>query len=425
MCLEAERRRKRAGRTRVIAVAALAVLWASPAQAQQNPAQTSTQGQPGFAPSISLMGSVGSNPERVPGDSTRTNFFAAVVELPFRLRSPRWSFALNYRPTYQRYREDETLTSFDHGGSFALNGALSRRTQLLVEGDAYVSDELRGLDATDILLPRTRRVRGGLDAVLEHQFGVRDTLEFRGRYERVSFPDGQLIDSNSIDLAVGYGRALSPRTTALLSASGRLARFDTGRLARSTSVTAGGRFQVARYTRVEVEGGALWIQEDLGQGWSAVQQPGFTVLASLDHTIDRIGLRLRAGRDMGVTSGLGQATIRDRIVGSIRWDSNRWNLLGLAGYARNTGLTAAAPQTPSVKTLTACGQGGVRVNRVLAVVGTVLYAHQLGEFVGAQPVTDTFRVSLGIRLQANGLPMSSAGNQLGFDSIARDARAAC
>lgn len=416
---------KRVGFGRAIVATALAVLWASSAQAQQSRPQTASQGQPGFAPSVSLMGSISSNPERVAGDTTRSNFFAAAVELPFQVRSRRWSFDLNYRPSYRYYREDNTLTSFDHAASFVLNGALSRHTRLLVEGDAYASDELRGLDATDIILPRARKVRGELDAVLQQQLSIRDTLEFRGHYENVSFPDGRLIDSNAIDFAVGYSRALSPHATAILSVSGRLADFDTGRQARSTTLTAGGRFQVARHTRFRVEGGAFWIQENLGQGWLAVEQPGFTVIASLDHSIDRIGLRLRAGRDMGVTSGLGQATLRDRIVGSIRWGTNRWNLLGLAGYARNAGLTTTAPRTPSAKTLTACGRGAVRINRVVAFVGTVLYAHQLGELVPLQPVTDTFRVSLGIRLQANGLPMSSAGSRFRFDSIARDARAAC
>lgn len=416
---------KRVEFMRATVMVALAVFWAGSAQAQQNSAQTTSQGQPAFAPSVALMGSISSNPERVPGDTTRSNFFAAAVKLPFRVRSPRWSFDLSYQPTYRHYRDNDTLTSFDHAGSFALNGALSRRTSLLVEGDAYASDELRGLDATDVVLPRTRQVRGELDAILRQQLSVRDTLEFRGHYERVSFPEGQLVDSTTMDFAVGYGRALSPHATVILSARGGLAYFDTGGQARSTSITAGGLFQIARHTRFEIEGGTLWIQENLGEGWLAVQQPGFTIIASLDHSIDRVSLRLRAGRDMGSTSGLGQATLRDRIVGSIGWGSNRWNLVGLAGYARNAGLAVAAPQTPSAKTLTACGQGAVRINRILAVVGTLLYAHQLGELPGSQPVTDTFRVSLGIRLQANGVPLSSAGSQFRFDSIVRNARAAC
>ena len=406
------------------AALALALLWAGAAEAQQNEQQTS-QGQQGFAPSVSLMGSLGSNPERLAGDSTRTNFFAAAVDLPFQLRSPRWSFDFNYRPTYQHYREDDTLTSLDHAGSFLLNGALSRRTRVVVEGDAYVSDELRGLDATEIVLPRTRQIRGDLDAVLQQQLGVRDTLEFSGRYERVAFPGGELIDSNTMDFGLGYSRALSQHSTGTLSASGRLARFASGNQVRSTTLTAGGRFQVARYTHFEVEGGVLWIQENQGTGWLTVEQPGFAVTAALDHSINRVGLRLRASRDMGTTNGLGRATLRDRIVGSIRWGSNRWNLLGLAGYARNTGLDTIAQQSANVKTLTACGQGAVRFSRVLALVGTVLYAHQIGEFVAAQPITDTFRVSLGIRLQANGMPMSSAAGRARFSSIARDARAAC
>jgi len=423
MCLD-ERRMRRAGATGT-AVAALAILWAGPVHAQGSPQEISSQGRPGFAPSVSLLGSIGSNLEYVPGDSTVANYFAAAADLPFRLRSPRWSFDLHYRPTYQHYRDDSTLTSFDHAGSFALSGAFSRRTHLVVEGDAYVSDELRGLDATDVVLPRTRQVRGELDAMLQQQFSARDTLALRGRYERVGFPDGQLTDSNTVDLFAEYDRALSPHTTALLSAGGRLAAFDNGRRARSTSIAAGGRFQVARTTHFEVEGGPLWIQEDLGEGWSAVGPPGLTVLATLDHSIDRVALRLRAGRDMGTTSGLGQATLRDRVVSSIRWNSNRWNLLGLAGYARNASVADDASPIPSVKTLTACGQGAMRVNSVLAVVGTVLYAHQIGELVDSRPVIDTFRVSLGIRLQANGLPMNSADSRFRFDSVARDARAAC
>ena len=406
----------------LIAVAALAVLWVSPAQAQQSEGTTS---QNGFSPSVSVMGSLGSNPERVPGSSTRTQFLAATVELPFRMSSPRWTFAATYRPNYQYYRDDDSLTSFDHAGNFALRGAFSPRTRLTVEGDAYVSNELRGLDAADVVLPRTRQIRGGLDALLTQQLSTRDTLGFRGAYERLQFPDGQLVDSDSMDVEVAYGRGLSPFVTATLSGRGRYARFDSGRQSRSTSLSAGGRFRLGRHTDLDLSAGALWIQQDLGQGWQAVDQPGFTAGMKLLHDMDRVALRLRAERDMGTTSGLGQATLRDRIVGSVDWTTNRWNLLGLAGFAHNATLDTTAAPAPAVKTLTACGRGAVRINRVLAVVGTLLYAHQLGELVDSQPVTDTFRVSLGIRLQANGRPMSAAGNPFRFDRIARDARATC
>ncbi len=406
----------------LVAAAAVAVLWAGPVQAQESQGTTS---QNAFSPSVSVMGSLGSNPERVPGESTRTEFFAATVELPFRTSSPRWAFAATYRPNYQYYREDDTLTSFDHAGSFSLRGALSPRTRLTIEGDAYVSNELRGIDAADVVLPRTRQMRGGLDAALVQQLSARDTLAFRGGYDRQAFPDGQLIDSDSMNASLGYGRALSPFVTATLSGRAQLARFDSGRQSRSTSVSAGGRFRIGRYTDLGVSGGLLWIQQDLGQGWQVVEQPGFTAAASLAHGIDRVALRIRAERDMGTTSGLGQATLRDRIAGSIGWGTNRWNLLGLAGFARNSTLDATNSPTPAVKTLTACGRGAVRVNRVLAVVGTLLYAHQLGELINSQPATDTFRVSLGIRIQANGRSMSAAGNQFRFDSIARDARATC
>lgn len=404
--------------------AAAALLWVGPAQAQQGQDQ-GTANPSGFSPSVSLMGSLGSNPQRVPGDTTRTQFVAATAELPFSLRSPRWSLAATYRPDYQYSRDDDTLTSFDHSGSFALRGTLSPRTRLIVEGDAYVSNELRGLDAADAVLPRTRQIRGSLDATLRQQLSARDTISFSGGYSQIRFPNGELIDSNSTDVGVGYGRALSPRATATLSGIGRVARFDAGRRSRSLSLTAGGRFRVARNTGLEFSGGVLWIEEDLGEGWRAAEQPGFTAAAGISHSIDRVGLRIRAERDMGTTSGLGRATLRDRIVGSVGWGTNRLSLVGLAGFARNATLTATDAPTPSVRTLTACGSGAARISPFVAVVGTVLYAHQLDEPLLPRPGTDTFRVSLGIRLQARGESLSAAGGQFRFESITRDARVTC
>jgi hypothetical protein len=404
--------------------AALTVLGSTPALAQQGDS-VRTQGQPAFTPSVAFMGSVGSNPERVAGESTRANYFAAAGELPFQVRSPRWTFNLTYRPIYQYYREDDELTTFDHSGSFALSGTLSPRTKLVIEGDAYASNELRGLDATDVVLPRSRRIRGGMEAQLTHQLSARDSVTFQGGYERLAFPNSELVNSDSVDFGVSYGRGLSSRFSLSLSGRGRLGNFELGNRSRSVSATIGGIYQLAERTEVEFDGGPLWVQEDNGTGWEAASQPGFTAQVSLRHALDRVALRLRAIRDMGTTSGLGQATLRDRITGSLGWSSNRWGLVGLAGYARNQAFVPEGAFVPAVKTLSACGQGTVRISRAVAVVGTALYAHQLGELAGTQPQTDTFRVSLGVRLQANGLPMSVAGSQYNFSSIGRSARAAC
>ncbi len=412
-------------------VAGVVLAWSAPALAQdaQNSGNstTSASSQPQFAPTLSLMGSMESNPYRISDTTTRANLYAVAAELPFQIRSRRWTFDFRYRPSYRYYREDDALTSFDHAGSVALRGALSRRTQLDIEGDVYASNELQGLDATEIVLPRTRQVRGELDVELTQELSRRDSISFSGRYAQVAFPDGELIDSNVADFGVGYGRALSTRATATLTGGLRWSRFDNGTQARSAAIGAGGRFQLGQYTRFDAEAGLLWIQQDLGlgQGFGGAGRPEITLRAALRHQVDRVSFDVAAGRDMGTRSGLGQATLRDRITGSVGWSNNRFNLLGLAGYARNSSFESFGSVTPAVQTLSACGSVAVRVNRILAIVGSALYAHQVGELVDDRPVTDTFRVALGIRLQANGPSLNSASSSYSYSSLLRSARASC
>lgn len=398
-------------------VAALGV--ALPVAAQSE----TTSGQPDFTPSISLLGALESNAGRVPGDTERTQFFSAVGELPFRMSSPRWNFSLIYRPEYRYNRDDEALTSFDHSGTFALRGQLSPRTDLEVEGDAYASNELRGLDATDVIVPRTRRVRGSVDAELRQQLSARGTLRVGGGYERLAFPDGELIDSDTGYAGISYSHAMSTRVSLSLGGRVRTAYFESGNRSRSLSASVGARFQLARRTEFEIDGGILWIQENDGGGWLRVDQPGYGFRGQLRHGLDRVSLRLLAERDLGTSSGLGQATLRDRVVGSAAWSDSRWGLVGLAGYSRNRGFGTETIEGPVIETVSVCGRGAVRVSRVVAVVGVLSYAHQLGEIV--EDVTDTYRVSLGVRLQANGLPMAVAASPTEFRSIGRNARAAC
>ena len=44
-----------------------------------------------FAPSLTLLGSLSSNPLRLVGDPRESGFVAVSADLPFRLRGPRWS----------------------------------------------------------------------------------------------------------------------------------------------------------------------------------------------------------------------------------------------------------------------------------------------------------------------------------------------
>lgn len=415
----------------LLALGAVLTCWSAPALAQgaQNSggSATTVAGAPQFAPTLSLMGSMESNPYRTSDTTTRANLYGVAAELPFQIRSKRWTLDFRYRPSYRYYREDDTLTSFDHAGSLALRGALSRRTQLDIEGDVYASNELQGLDATEIVLPRSRQVRGEFDVQLTHTLTRRDSVSFSGRYAQVMFPDGELIDNKVADFGMSYGRALSTRFTATLTGGVRWSRFDSGTQARSAAIGAGGRFQLARYTRLDAEAGVLWIQEDLGlgPGFGAAGQPEIALRATLRHQVNQVSFDLAAGRDMGTQSGLGQATLRDRITGSVGWSNSRFNFLGLAGYARNSALGSVGSVTPAVQTVSACGSAAVRVNRVLAIVGSALYAHQVGELIDDRPVTDTFRVALGIRLQANGPSLSSAAASYNYSSILRSARASC
>jgi hypothetical protein len=424
----------RFGRSAALSLLAMGLFvtcWSAPALAQgaqnSSSASTTVAGAPQFAPTLSLMGSMESNPYRISDTTNRTNLYAVAAELPFQIRSKRWTLDFRYRPSYRYYREDDTLTSFDHAGSLALRGALSRRTQLDIEGDVYASNELQGLDATEIVLPRTRQVRGEIDVELTHELTRRDSISFSGRYAQLMFPDGELIDNKVADFGVGYGRAVSTRVTATLTGGLRWSRFDNGTQARSAALGAGGRFQLGRYTRLDAEAGVLWIQQDLGlgPGFGAAGRPEIALRAALRHQVDQVSFDLVAGRDMGTRSGLGQATLRDRITGSVGWSNSRLNFLGLAGYARNSGLESVGSVTPAVQTVSACGSAAVRVNRVLAIVGSALYSHQVGELIDDRPVTDTFRVALGIRLQANGPSLSSASSSYSYSSLLRSARASC
>ncbi len=106
-----------------------------------------------FAPSLTILGSLSSNPLRLAGDPRESGLVAVSADLPFQLRGPRWSADFNYTPGYQRYNDRQVASSFEQSGRVSITGQLSPRTRLLLNGDAYVSNELRGLDATEIVVP--------------------------------------------------------------------------------------------------------------------------------------------------------------------------------------------------------------------------------------------------------------------------------
>ena len=69
-----------------------------------------------FAPSLTLLGSLSSNPLRLVGDPRESGFVAVSADLPFRLRGPRWSADFSYTPGYQRYSDSQIASSFEQSG---------------------------------------------------------------------------------------------------------------------------------------------------------------------------------------------------------------------------------------------------------------------------------------------------------------------
>lgn len=401
---------------------------------------TSADSRSTFAPSLTFLGSFSSNPLRLAGDSARTGFLAVSADLPFQVRGPRWSADFSYTPGYQRYNDGQVPGSFDQSGRFGVIGQLSPRTRLLLNGDAYVSNELRGLDATEIVVPRERQARADVDAALLHQLTPRDSLSVRARYRRVRFPDRAaadqtLIGSDGYSVSVDYGRGMTERVSVSAGVSAGLGRFDGGSQARTVSASAGLDYQFALHTRLSVQAGMLWLQElqeAIGGAFvDSIGSPGYVASARLRHNVDRVALGLSAERDVGFTTGLGRATIRDRATASIGTQAGRWSLIGHFGFARNHPLSSAGASPglsspDAIDTWTTCAGGSVQVTNGVSAVGMALYAHQLGGLQLQPEEVDTYRLALGIRLQMNPAPRASPSAR-NFDplSIARSARATC
>ncbi len=327
------------------------------AQSPSTDSQSSgvVEGRSTFAPSLTLLGSLSSNPLRLVGDPRESGFVAVSADLPFQFRGPRWSADFSYTPGHQRYNDSQVTGSFEQSGSIGIVGRLSPRTRLVLNGDSYISSELRGLDATEIVVPRSRQARADVDAALVHQLTPRDSLSLTARYRRVRFPDhsdGELSTakqpfsgSDDYSLSASYGRGVTERVSLFAGASASLGRFDSGSKARTVSVSTGLDYRVGLHTRLRLQGGALWLQElqstaDAGFA-EAVGSPGYVASARLSHTVDRVSLGLSAERDVGFTTGLGRTTIRDRATASIGTQTSRWSLIGHFGFARNHPLSSA------------------------------------------------------------------------------------
>ena len=393
-----------------------------------------------FTPALTLLGSFSSNPLRLAGDPRESGFVAVSADLPFQVRGPRWSADFSYTPGYRRYSDNRVSSSFDQSGRIGIVGQLSPRTRLLISGDAYVSNELRGIDATEIIVPRSRQARADVDASLVHQLTPRDSLSVTARYRRVRFPDRvaaeqTLSGSDGYSLSLGYGRGMTERVSLFVGGSASVGRFDSGSQARTVSASTGLDYRVALHTRFSLRGGVLWLQELRepvgGVFVAATGSPVYVASARLNHSLNRVSLGLLAERDVGFTTGLGRTTIRDRVAASIGTQTARWSLLGHFGFARNHLLSTAGASpgfsSPgAIDSWTTCAGGGVQVASGVSVVGMALYAHQLGGVELQVGQVDRYRLALGIRLQMNPAPpaSSSAG---GVDalSIARSARATC
>ncbi len=217
-----------------------------------------------FAPALTILGSLTSNPLRLAGDPRESGVLAVSADLPFQFRGPRWSADLSYSPGYQRYNDSQIASNFEQSGRVSIVGELSPRTRFLLNGDAYVSNELRGLDATEIVVPRSRQARADVDAALQHQLTPRDSVSLTARYRRVRFPDEEpteasLTGSDDYSVSVDYGRGVTERVSLSAGVSASLGRFDNGSKARTASASAGVDYRVGLQTRLRIRGGVLWL----------------------------------------------------------------------------------------------------------------------------------------------------------------------
>lgn len=411
-----------------VAALALATVVSEPARAQ---GQGPNTGRFQFLPSVSFMVSAANNPLVLPGSSVGANSLAIQGDLPFQFRGQRWSGRLSLQPGYQKYREDSTLDSLQNAVTLAVDGQLSQRTSLQIDADVVRGDDLRSQLGSDVILPRSLQVRATGAVTLVHQLSRRGSISIDAEYYRLRYPDAGLVGNDGLSAGLSYGHAVSARFGLLGSAHVQSVSFESGSRARSISTTAGIAYQLAPRTRLSIEGGVLFAEQDEAEVLAASSRdsrPGFAFRAGLAHSGQFTSFGLDAWRDMGFTNGLGTATIRNRISASFGYGRARWTLIGTAGVSRNESLPDASPEAlrRSVDTWTGCVGAGIRVARNISAVGSFLFAHQIGAGTGELLDIDSYRGAIGIMFQA--APKGDAwkrGNSFDSYSTIRGANATC
>lgn len=412
---------KHNSRRRISVATALLLIAVAPGMAR-------AQGQGfQFNPSITVLASFSNNALRTAGDTLSTNFLLAQAELPFRFSGRRWSGDFSYSPGYQKYRDQPELDSFHNAARLGLQARLSRRTLLQIEGAMLRTDELLGQIGNDIVLPRTTQFRGKGRVTLTHQLTRRDNLSFDAEYSRLEFPDGNQIGNQAFGAGIGYSHRLNQRLALTTTGLAQTVSFDNGTDARSVAATAGLSYRVAEHTALEFEVGALLVQQDVGSGFETVAgAPEMAGWVQLTRDMGRLSLGLRAERDMGFTSGLGDPTIRNRASAHLETGRPSWNLAGSVEFARNELLsTGPVPQSgANIDTWTGCVGGGVRIVRHVSAVGSFLFVHQVG-FGGGSLDIDSYRAAVGLMFDIKPPPASARAGERTSDAFSRSVHATC
>ncbi len=378
-----------------------------------------------FAPAIAVLASVTDNPLLTSGQGLGTNSLLVEAQLPFQFRGPRWNGSFIIQPGYQKYRDSSARDSYTGAMQVAVEGRLSPRASLFVQGELLRSNDLLGQLGVDIVLPRQTQTRGHGEVRLDLRMTPRDSLSIAADYQQLDYAGGAFVGHRAYGIGVGYGRAVASRLTLTATARGQQVRFDTGVDARSLATTAGFAYRLGPHTEFAAEGGVLWIQQDAGSGFADLEGPGWTAIVSLTHSLRAVALGVTAWRDMGFTNGLGRTTLRDQLLATVSTGQRAWNLTGTVGYARNRQLLGSSSSGPSVDSWTGCVGAGVRLTSHLAAVGSFLFAHQIGAGTPSLDI-DSYRAAAGIMLRLPGpnAPLRP-GQRLDARSMARSAHVTC
>jgi len=387
-------------------------------------AQETLPGQSGFTPALFVVGSFSNNEYRTATDPVSDSSLYTELELPFSFSGPRWTGAFSINPAWRKYRDLESLDQFETAVNGYVTGRLSQRTTLRIVVGAAHSPQITGLDGTDIITPRTNRLRArGLVSLRHRVNSAGDAFDIAGDFDTIDYLDGDFVGVQSYGLTAGYQKAIGQRLTFGLSGRALRLQYEDGSWVNSGTPYLGMTYRLGPRTDVDLRGGVSFSQG--GGNPESELAPGNTMrpsfLGSLRHRGESWGMQIDASHEIASGVAIGEATQRTQLRAALSWQQGAWRLGIDGGFASNRLLRDGADaiiltpdglvntQASEVRTYSTCVDAGVRVANWISLVAAGRFATQQPVGVPAGLDVNVYRVSAGFAIHPSAPSVGASG----------------